>query len=85
MLAADMGSGQAQLVTQEIGQQHANADAALDPLVVDGERDVDLRIAGILRDGRSDFSILHRATLSRARAAAFATIRRSKAATARRR
>ncbi len=39
VLAADMGAGRAQLVTQEIGQQHARLGLALDRLAVEREAD----------------------------------------------
>ena len=44
VLAADMGAGEAKLVAEEIGEQHADADLALDRFPIDGERDARLRV-----------------------------------------
>ena len=44
MFAADVGSRQAQLMADEVAQQHAGADLVLHPLAVDGHPDGDTRI-----------------------------------------
>jgi hypothetical protein len=39
VLAAEMGAGQAELVTHEISQRHPDFDLFLVPLPIDGQRD----------------------------------------------
>src|SRR4051812_40117087 len=84
MLAADMGAGQAEFMAQEVAEQHAHADLAFDFLAVDGERHLDHWIVGALGDRRLD-AAFHCRLPDRARSAAFATMRRISAPSARRR
>ena len=87
VLAADMGAGEAELVAEEIGEEHANADVALDLLAVDRERDA--RPSDRLRPAGRQALIARAAfivsVLFVARCAAVSTIRRTRVATTRRR
>ena len=74
------------LVAQEIGQQHAHADDCVrprSPLTVSDTSSVGS--SDVCANCRCRLPARHRPILSRARVAAFAAIRRTKVATARRR
>ena len=86
VLAADMGAGEAELVAEEIGEEQADADVALDRLAVHGERDAHLRIGRYLAAASpSAVPRLIVSVLCRRGRRAFSTVRRTSVATTRRR